>query len=319
MKKHLRVNLAGGLANQLNCYFAALYFARKYGYKSITLNSGTVNNIHPFPDSLLSILPKYVLLKDSKTIMIDLEYKPTNLRLHGFIRSLGPKFYSIFKILYGILDDTSYLQLPGNEYHYVCESQFKHVSLFGLRNIRLNGFFPSQKFYYDLEPHLKSVESILNFSKIQPANILPIGNINEDPYCVLHLRVGEYHSPGRYTFGVLDETYYLKAISRVQKEHPKMKIWVVSDYERLALTIYKTLLSQDVTLIGDSDNKSPLNTFEFIRNATVVICANSGFSYWAARLSSRMQKTFIPSKLHPTVAGQKFQPRDWIKIENNFL
>jgi hypothetical protein len=51
VRKRLSSNLAGGLGNQLNCYFAALYFAHKYHYQIIILNSGTANTIHTLPNS----------------------------------------------------------------------------------------------------------------------------------------------------------------------------------------------------------------------------------------------------------------------------
>ncbi len=319
MRKRLSSNLAGGLGNQLNCYFAALYFAQKYGYRSITLNSGTANSIHVLPTSLMSILPKEINMKSSKSITFNFEHKTTNLRLNGVLRSFGPSFYSLSQSLRGIIDDSSYTSLHENRYHKLLQDSFKRVSINGTRNIRLNGFFPSQRFYQELEPDLYSTDSILHFSNIPASEAIPFEDINSLPYCVLHLRVGDYNLPGRNSFGVLDEKYYLNAISRIREEYPRISIWAVSDDEWLASKIYSTLLSKDVHLIRGLDKTSPLTTFEFIRNATVVVCANSSFSYWAARLSVKVKRTIIPTRPHLSVAGMKCLPNHWTQVENGFL
>ena len=319
MKKRLTSNLAGGLGNQLNCYFAALYFADKYGYKIITLNSGTANSIHAFPYSLITILPKTIQLKSFKTITLKVEHKPSNLRLNGAIRSLDPSFYQFFNAVRGNLDDSSYTAIPEHEYHEFCNLRFKQLSIYGTRNIRLDGFFPSQWFYQQIEPNLQSAESILNFSQIHDKTLIPFRDDNRDLYCVLHLRAGGLLLEDRYSFGVLDQRYYLESLARIREEYPKIKIYAVSDDEQLASRIYETVLSKDVELIRGLDNKSPLVTFEFIRNATVVICANSSFSSWAARLSTKVERTFIPSKPHISVAGMKNLPNNWTKVANGFL
>ena len=319
MSKHLSSNLAGGLGNQLNCYFAALYFAQKYDYRFVTLNSGTANTIHVSPTSLTSILPEEIKMKSSKPITIKLEHQATNLLLNGVLRSLGPSFFSVSQFVRGILDDSNYLSLHKDSYHKFLNESFKRVSINGTRNIRLNGFFPSQRLYQELEPDLHSTESILNFSNIPTGDIIPFEDINSYPYCVLHLRVGDFHLSGRNTFGVLDEKYYLDAISRIRREYPKISIWAVSDDEQLASKIYSTVLSKDVYLIRGLDKQSPLTTFEFIRNANVVICANSSFSFWAARLSSRIEKAFIPAKPHLSIAGMKCLPNHWVQVDNGFL
>jgi hypothetical protein len=319
VRKRLSSNLAGGLGNQLNCYFAALYFAHKYNYKIITLNSGTANTIHTLPNSLNSILPKQIQMKESKPVTINLEHKKTNLRLNGALRSFGSNFYSLYQSVSGILDDSNYTNLPEGSYHYFLQNHFKRVSLNGTKSIRFNGFFPSQRFYQELKPHLHSAESILHFEKIIKSQAATLEGANSLTYCVLHLRVGDYLLPGRNTFGVLNEQYYLDAISRVREEFPKIRIWAVSDDEQVATKLYPTLLHKEVELIRGLDTQSPLTTFEFIRNATVVICANSSFSFWAARLSSKVERTFIPSKPHLSIAGMKYLPDHWTRVDNGFF
>jgi len=319
VRKRVSSNLAGGLGNQLNCYFAALYFAHKYNYKIIALNSGTANTIHIQPNSLNSILPKEIQMKESKPITINLEHKKTNLRLNGALRSFGSNFYSLYQSVSGILDDSDYTNLPEGSYHDFLQNHFKQVSLNGTRSIRFNGFFPSQRFYQELEPHINSPESILHFEKIITPEVELLESSNSLPYCVLHLRVGDFLLPGRNTFGVLDEKYFLGSISLVRKEYPGISVWAVSDDEQVATKLYPTLLHKDVQLIRGLDTQSPLTTFEFIRNATVVICANSSFSFWAARLSSKVERTFIPSKLHLSIAGMKYLPDYWTQVENSFM
>lgn len=319
MAKRLKVNLAGGLGNQLNCYFAALYFAQKFGYELLTINYGTVNKIHIHPNSLINILPKSVLLKESKQIFIEFENIPTNLRLHGAFRSKGRHIYTLFKTLNGILDDSNYLSLPEHQYHEICESKFKIVSVNASRDVRLNGFFPSQWFFQELESKFYSSNSMINFSKIVSSRDVRSKNTVSEPYCALHLRVGDYYLPGKNTFGVVDESYYLNAVLHLQKEFPGIKIWAVSDQEILASKLYQRLLTKQVKLIRNLDKKSPLETFEFIRNANFVICANSSFSYWAARLNPNIEKVVIPATPHLSIAGVKSLPNNWIRIENGFL
>ena len=87
----------------------------------------------------------------------------------------------------------------------------------------------------------------------------------------------------------------------------------------MANRLYPNLVKLTHGFYDGLDIKSPLESFEIIRNSMVVISANSGFSLWASKLSSVIQLCVIPHKLHKTLIGFRDIPESWVKIENKFI
>lgn len=321
MPGKMRVELVGGLGNQLNCYFAGLHYATEYNYSEVIFNFGTANRLHLYPIVLQSAIPKYVDYNCGKRIFISIIDKPRNARMIGKIRKLGEIPYGVYKMIVGKFEDASLIHLNSYQYHNMCDLNLYRLGIRFKRDLILDGFFQSFRFFDKVIEKVDGVESLLSFDNVgNRFTKSQIINQTKNQYiCTIHLRVGDFNTPGQEVFGVLSESYYLRAIEFVNHNYPGIKFKILSDNEILANYLYPNLIKLTDGFYAGLDVKSPLKSFEIIMNSIVVISANSGFSLWASKLSSLIQLCVIPNKAHKTLLGFRDIPESWVKIENEFI
>lgn len=321
MTKKIRVELVGGLGNQLNCYFAGLHYAMEYNYSEVIFNFGTANRLHLHPKDLHSSIPRYIDYNGDKRIITSIIDQPRNANMIGKIRKLGEIPYEIYKLVVGKFEDAPLIHLDSYQYHYRCELNLQRLGIKRKRNLVLDGFFQSFRFFNKAIDRVSGVESLISFSNLDKIfTKSQLLNGPESKYkCTIHLRVGDFNTPGQEVFGVLSESYYLHAIEFVSHNFPGIEIKILSDNEMLANYLYPNLIKMSDGFYTGMDVKSPLKSFEILRNSTVVIAANSGFSLWASKLSSVIQLCVIPEKAHKTLFGFRDIPESWVKISNDFI
>ena len=317
----MRVELVGGLGNQLNCYFAGLHYAMKYNYSEITLNFGTANQAHIHPKVLKSAIPKTIKYGDGRILKISLLDQPRKARLIGKMRKLGSFGYAVFKFIDGKFEDAHLNHLVASKYHSSCDKILLLLGIWYRRNLVLDGFFHSFRFYNTVKEKVANIETLIEFDKIDFKCIDKNTLIatQEPSHCTIHLRVSDFETIGQYVFGVLSESYYLKAVQLITQKYPTIIFKLLSDNELLAKQLYPNLLKLCDGFYENLDKQSPLESFEILRNSEVVICANSGFSFWGVKLNRNNHMCIIPSKPHVTLIGCRDIPEHWIRIENEFI
>jgi hypothetical protein len=317
----MRVELVGGLGNQLNCYFAGLYFAMEYNYSEVIFNFGTANRLHLHPKVLHSCIPRSIYYNGERKISTSIIDQPRNANMIGKIRKLGDIPYGIYKLVVGKFEDAPLIHLDSYQYHHLCDLNLHRLGIKRKRNLVLDGFFQSFRFFDKAMDKVSGVESMISFSYLDKTFIKSqlLNKVDSKYKCTIHLRVGDLRTPGQEVFGVLSESYYLHAIEFVTHKFPGIEIKILSDNEKLAHYLYPNLIKLTDGFYAGMDVKSPLESFEIIRNSMVVIAANSGFSLWASKLSSEIQLCVIPDKPHKTLLGFRDIPKSWVKIENDFI
>lgn len=321
MTGKLEVKLVGGIGNQLSCYFAGLYYAMEYNYSEITFNFGTANESHLFPKVLQSTIPKFVNYSGGKRLNTSIIDKPRNAKLIGKIRKLGETPYEMYKFFEGKFEDAPYMDLDSYQYHKLSDLNLTRLGIRYRRDLVLDGFFPTFRFFDEARKMVSGNDSLICFSEsgYGSTNFYSLGKTKNMYQCTVHLRVGGYNTQEQEVNGVLSESYYLNAIEFVVNEYPGIEIKILSDNESLANRLYPNLIKLTHGFYNGLDTKSPLESFEIIRNSMVVIAANSGFSLWASKLSSVIKLTVMPHKMHKTVNGFHDTPESWVKIDNKFI
>jgi hypothetical protein len=317
----IRVELVGGLGNQLNCYFAGLYYAMAYNYSEIILNFGNANRSHINPTDLKLVIPEFIEYDNGKTLKVSIIDVPRNAKLLGKLRRFGFLGYGVYKFIVGRFEDSRLIEFETSRYHKLCDRKLKLLGIRARRNLVLDGFFHSFRFYDGVKIRVTQFESLIELSKTS-VNLLTFGSQNA-PYnkthCTIHLRVSDFRTPGQMVFGVLSESYYLRAIDLVSQKYPGILFKLTSDNNSLAQKLYPNVVELSEGFYEDSDKQSPLKSFEILRNSKVVICANSGFSFWAVKLSTNNELCIIPANLHVTLIGCRNIPNHWTRIENEFI
>lgn len=134
----------------------------------------------------------------------------------------------------------------------------------------------------------------------------------------LHVRLGDYLHES--DFGILSETYYVNALTKIDTEWFNRDIWIFSDDINLAKLRLSNLADQakSINWIG-AINHSTVETWYLMRHATDFVIANSTFSWWAAFL--RQNQKGIVCAPQPWFKGMESPvdliPSMWLR-ENAF-
>lgn len=113
--------------------------------------------------------------------------------------------------------------------------------------------------------------------------LLREGIVLDNDVCVLNMRGGEYRSIPKVLLG---DGYWRKAMDIMKGINPDMKFICVTDDINLA----QSLLPKDVRCIHVDIGFD----FYVVNNAKYLIISNSTFSWWAAWLNTKTNKTIAP-------------------------
>ena len=292
---NIRINfeLTGGIGNQLFQYSAAKYFEIKKGVKVVFINqvNNDFKNINYNP---INKLFKEIQFKEnifSKSHITIFLWKidrklSNNISIYSKIR----KIYSPKEI--GFLQP---------------EPDFTNV-------IKIRGYFQSYKY---AEGSRVQIIRALNQLPISPWTFNKMSEaLNVKPIS-MHIRRGDYiQQSSRY--GLLDESYYLRALSKLTKNSKEREIWIFSDDLDNALVekisnIYKTVF------INKPEGVSDLEVLLVMSKCSSHVIANSTFSWWAAYLSESSNNVVAPKPW--TISGlnpNELLPPNWITVDSGW-
>lgn len=143
-------------------------------------------------------------------------------------------------------------------------------------------------------------------------------NLNESGlWFGIHIRRGDYLGAlGKGVFGMPTMDYYRKAIAQVQSDYPTARGVVFTDDLENALRDYPELFSE-VEAFSPTDQGSSLDNLLLMGAGVGLVCANSTFSWWAARLSPNTNGVFtVPSNwfVNPEETPDDLVPEGWVKF-----
>lgn len=281
----LRIQLIGGLGNQLFQYATASAIAYKRDFRLLADNS-----FLPRMESPLTLL---------NLIEEDL----------SFINRVPKKF------LGGELHRKYINRLANNMVYerdlFVFDENLESVK----PNSTLRGFFQSWKYFKD-----RSLE-IQNFIKAPFVGNLNISTafpeIKGEATIAIHVRHGDYKKLSE-TFGILGRNYYKNSLGVALDLYPDAKILVFSDEVASA----REHVPNAHRYIGRESGLTDFETLILMSRASVVIGANSSFSWWSAYLMEQQN----PLRVFPKTWFRSFDadfsdliPTNWLKIDSDFV
>lgn len=129
--------------------------------------------------------------------------------------------------------------------------------------------------------------------------------MTSESVCV-HIRRGDYCNYNYYI--VCDIDYYKRAINKMKDLHPNCKLFVFSD----DIVWVKENLKEDAFFVEEAH--PDYVDFELMRYCKHFIISNSTFSWWAAYLGNRIDKTVItPDRWYKKEFGEN---REQLNIKN---
>jgi len=198
----------------------------------------------------------------------------------------------------------------GVEFKYK-ESSFGYSEIpdMGDRNILLDGYFQSYKYFSDFVDDVKSLfvfpENIIN-----NVNKYLLGEINNNSTTAIHVRRGDYLKHPNFHM-ICDKDYYDRAILEILKYVGHTNFILISD----DINWCKNNFSGDNIYYSPFTNE--IEDLYLISKCNNQIISNSTFSWWGAFFCEYNNTVIAPKKWFGPL-GPKEQndiiPNNWIKI-----
>lgn len=292
----VRVELVGGLGNQLFQFFAGKFLSDSLEKRLQLIPSriGHSSTNHGF------FLPK--IIKENNFDVLNLrfpriynEYSRAADYLDRRVSRLGAfrkvsNFYTSSSIGY----DKNLVNQSGN--------------------LIIKGYFQSY-LYFQSNPKYRKMIQISSPSNWYLAELARI--LREKPL-VIHIRRGDYKSLSN-DFGLLSEEYYVSAVSKLQNEIGVKKCWVFSDDVVEAREVMRFLPRNQIEFIESPRESNPAEIMMLMSQGSALVTANSTFSLWAGLLMDDQclvatPKDWFRGRKNPEL----LRPEKWLSVESHW-
>ena len=292
----IKINLMGGLGNQLLQYATALSVSHSLGSR-IVLNS-----------FLLTRSPV-----NSSAEKRELEI--TQFAHSGEIKNLG-KLRTFTSMVLGRIGWHIFQRPILGNLWVRTPNFFSSLDKLNNKDLHLTGFFTSHLYFQEILSILRSQITLIVYSSdwFKQKSL----ELEDKEFYAIHIRRGDYENLTDH-FGLLSSEYYSSAVTELTNKYGSRITYVFSDDINKA----KTLLDQfpfEVRYIEPSDESSSLESLVLMSKSSGLVIANSTFSWWAGILSSAHTPIYYPK---PFLRNMKFETMDffpdkWHAINHNF-
>jgi hypothetical protein len=132
---------------------------------------------------------------------------------------------------------------------------------------------------------------------------------------IAHIRLGDYLD---HNIGILNEKYFENSIVSLKQSLGNREVWIFTNSPEQFRSIYPGISRQKFRVLGPSGD--PAESMLLMSKAGGIICSNSTFSFWAAKLSRLETKVIVPRNYSPHSEYQiRNIPGAWMQIENSWI
>jgi len=296
----VRVDLMGGIGNQLFIYFAGHFLAKKCKAELVLLTNllESTNQSHPgqnikrlglFGTFTSNPSPFYTFKRRA------LNYVKRRSRLIDQVVSKISPYY--FSDRVGFDENLANLTPP----------------------CHIHGYFQTWKYAEDSMPEFKNVLDNYEAISIRGSDLIA-ESISKLPIAI-HIRLGDYRNEINKNFGMMSQEYYKEAVKFVfdSQEFSDHEVWVYSDDITEAKKIYSQALPPIAKWVDEANQINDMDIFVALRNASAHIIGNSSFSWWAAFSSSTSRMKVAPTKWFMNMRDpDDLLPLDWKRVESDW-
>ena len=293
----------GGLGNQLFAYYSALFTSTKAD-ATVFLDMASVDRSH-YKDrvSLLSFNLA------ANNLVISNAHGAHRRRNRYIIRLLKEA-----KLLTGL--EKTVLFPPGLDSRQHFERFLFSGSNFQPRTITIEGYFSDFSFF-DGVPREYQVLKLKNASS---AFIQLSEQMKNQRTLAIHHRLGDFTELGS-SVGLLSSDFYREALD-LACDHKIRKVLVFSNDPENSKSLFRNwgIVDSRISWIGPDELPDPAETLLLMSRANSIICSNSTFSYWAAKLSSTDDTSiFYPHEFRrDNLANVLNIPREWKPLDSRW-
>ena len=180
-----------------------------------------------------------------------------------------------------------------------------------LSQLTLRGFFQDFHFFNSVEYAMQR----LDLRKPSRDFLLISEEIKDTEPIIAHIRLGDYLD---HNIGILNEKYFENSIMSLKQSLGNREVWIFTNSPEQFRSIYPGISRQKFRVLGPSGD--PAESMLLMSKAGGIVCSNSTFSFWAAKLSRLETKVIVPRNYSPHSEYQiRNIPAAWMQIENSWI
>jgi hypothetical protein len=307
-ERYFSLRLPGGIGNQLFGLFASRYIAEKSG----------IRNILEFDDADYSHTSRPYDIRSFRLKSWEVDYS----RVNSPLRSLDSK---IMKIMNRCSKSVSFhdkllwmQRFPLNEDRQISIDKFIQRQMTVPSSVKTKIIFDSYladfAFYDSLS---QSRDKILFLDAPSELFDVDLQQIRSEFTLGVHIRLGDFLTNSK-DIGVLTNSYFKRAIYQLLSMHNYKQIVVFSDSQNLALQRISTWdFGIPISILSKSPDRDPNEELLLLSDCQGIVCSNSTFSYWAAKLAQNDNsdvKVVVPHTFRrDRLTSISSIPSDWIQ------
>lgn len=296
-EKNLRINLVGGLGNQLFELFAGMNLSMSLHCK-LEVNTSLLKSIGENHANSIQMIDFHEL--SQKFDFVEKKESKYLYRLQGKLSRLFPNQ----QIKFSRITRRYFSPVLG----------FDHNLLKLSSPMRVSGYFQSWKYFSEV---VEKLGHRIHLTINQPTDwFIDMKNLsNEVDPVLVHMRRGDYELL-KDSFGMLSTDYYLSAINNLRPDLANREIWIFSDNPEEAEKLNNLIANRKVRVIKAPVESPDFESLKLLSLGSAIITANSTFSWWAAMLSRETCQRIIPDKWFKNMAEPaELIPKDWLRVK----
>jgi hypothetical protein len=311
----LVTRIPGGIGNQLFSLFASRYLAQETGHTNYLDFGGIDYSHHKDKHDISEFLLKSHEIAFEQKGGRSLDAKSIKV-LHSIKLKLGKRSIAVARFLKLYECGLEPLN-SSNVSRMIDEICNRHeLSIFP----SVSGYFPDFSFF----DHLKNPDDkVLKLGKASEAFLSHKHFLSTNSVLGVHVRLKDFllHP---HTIGNLSDDYFLNSIGTAIESRDYDEVWVFSDSPKDALLRLTGMqVGVRFRFVGMDQSLTPCEELSLLQNCSGIVCSNSTFSFWAAKLMSERDSSSqicIPSsfrkdektRIHGLPPTWNICPVDWI-------
>jgi hypothetical protein len=287
--KKTRVQLAGGIGNQLFQLAAGIHFSKLYKTDLVLVRPEACDSKYFHDEGLwkipkLKVVRRFILLRSG---------------IGGLLWRIDRKLITKLPILQkirGVYEFNDDKDLDLNHKY--------------LREIR--GYFQNLDFAIEARKDIQISLQTINSPKLEEL----YNSINAEGAISLHVRRGDYGTLD-HIYGTLGKSYYLTSLENCRNTLGSYEVLVFSDDISAAKEMLSGTEFQSFNFRFITGEFSPAESILLMSNCSAHITANSTFSWWASYLNPNPNKKIFTPNIwfNHTHSSKDVVPNEWIKID----
>ena len=296
MQEVIRVNLMGGIGNQLFQFFAAKSYADKFD-ATVSLNLGGLHNHrvnHGFDISGFNI-EDYGNVKFS----FDSVNQSTRRKIVRKIRKQSETLNNLCNKFGRDLE--------------IHEIGYKPISTRHWAHTSMQGYFQTYKYFDEVVERQKVNLVLKRKSNWFKEKWLEISSIN--PIAV-HYRRGDYVNE-KNKIGLLSDEFFERGLKEALLNHPNREVWVFSDDIESARRNLTRRIDADISFVSNPENTFPGEEMFLMSTCETLLISNSTFSWWSGKLGPEPKKIFYPANWYRNLpTPNHLVPQSWNPVSS---